>query len=472
MSPDGTWREAAKLPASSWAGRPPGVPSTVPPPSVPVSFFIAGGLGLVACGLAFVWARGAGVVDPSSDPVVAATHFGVLSTLAMVILGAMHQFIPVITGRPLRSVRLARATFIGWFGASWMLPLGIAMGQSTLTAASGALAGVAIALLSINLYPALTVRGKGTPVTGLRLAVGGAVLTSVLGAAFASDRQSNSFQLSGHVDLAMAVIGLFGWLGLTYVSVAEKLWPMFFLAHIPGRHRSGGVAVRLIPVGAFLLSTGLAFKWNGLAWGGAMVLTAGLGAHLVSLSNYVRHRRRRSDLHLVFVLVSAAWLPVATALAAAAAFEMPNNEKFGVALTAAAVSAAAGWLLGTLVGHLHKIVPFTMWSLLRSRGIATNEKGTTLVFAELYDHSWAVVALVTNTLGVAGLSGGFASSQPVMLGTGGMLLAVTGVVVGINLARRPIKMLAAKKRSSLHPSNQVDSIVDGAGSEGPGVSQT
>src|ERR1019366_6113161 len=83
---------------------------------------------------------------------------------------------------------------------------------------------------------------------------------------YVADRSGNWFDLTGHVVLAHAVIGLFGWLGLAYVSVAEKLWPMFFLAHIPGRHRAGQVAVRAVPAGVVLLSPGLLTGLPWLAW--------------------------------------------------------------------------------------------------------------------------------------------------------------------------------------------------------------
>ena len=103
--------------ADAWRGRSAGLPSRIPPPSVPLSFLAAASLGLVACGVDLIVARGAGIPDPTTDPIVAATHFAVLATLSMGVLGAMHQFTPVITGRPLRSIGLARATFLSWAGS-------------------------------------------------------------------------------------------------------------------------------------------------------------------------------------------------------------------------------------------------------------------------------------------------------------------------------------------------------------------
>ncbi|MHB1739414.1 MAG: hypothetical protein ACYCXA_08060 [Actinomycetes bacterium] len=423
----------------------------MPPPSVPLAFLVAASAGLVACGSAWIWARSAAAADPSADPVVAAVHFGVLTTLSMGILGATHQFTPVITGKPLRSLRLARATFGTWLVASWMLPFGIATEQLAVTAASGALAGLAIVLLAVNLTAPLSVRGKGAPVTALRFAVAGAVLTTLLGIAFVDDRQGNWFALSGHVDLAMGVIGMFGWLGITYVGVAEKLWPMFMLAHLPAGHRAGRLAVWTIPIGAAALAGGLGWSVLSLAWVGAGILAVGLGAHLVSLWAHVRHRRRKADLHLVFITTSAAWLLAGAGLALASVLVLPHRYDQGVALAAASMAAFGGWLLEALVGHAHKVVPFIVWSALRARGIATGPSGRPLMFADLYDHAWAAATYGTTTAGVAALCVGLGASLPAATAAAGLLFIVTGIMVAANLSIRPVHLLTTGRLSEDRP---------------------
>ena len=435
----------------SWEGRPPGVPAAVPPPSVPLAFLAAASAGLVACGGTWIWARSAAAADPNTDPVVAAVHFGVLATLAMGVLGATHQFTPVITGRPLRSLLLARATFVTWLLASWMLPFGIATEQLAVTAASGALAGVAIVLLAVNLSAPLSARGKGAPVIALRFAVVGAVLTTFLGVAFVGDRQGNWFELSGHVDLAMGVIGMFGWLGITYVGVAEKLWPMFMLAHLPAGRRAGRLAVWTIPIGAAALAGGLGWGILGLAWVGVGILAVGLGAHLVSLWAHIRHRRRKADLHLVFVITSAAWLFVGAGLGLAGALVLPHHYDQGVALVAASMAAFGGWLLEALVGHAHKVVPFIVWSALRARGVATGPSGKPLMFADLYDHGWAAATYGTTTAGIAALCVGLGASLPAATAAAGLLLIVTGIMVAANLSIRPVRLLTAGRLSEDAP---------------------
>lgn len=425
----------------SWPGRPAGIPAVVPPPSVPLSFLAAAAAGLVAAGGALVWARAAAVADPAAERVVAAAHFGLLATLSTGVLGALHQFTPVVTQRPLRSVRLARATFFAWLAAAWLLPSGFAAQQEGVVEAGGVFAALAVGLLVANLSAPLAARGKGTTVTGLRFALAGFVATACFGLVYVADRRANWFNLPGHTVLAHAVIGLFAWLGLTYVSVAEKLWPMFFLAHVPGRRRSGQVAVWAVAGGVALLSPGLLVGAAWLAWPGAVMLAAGLGAHLASLLSHVGHRRRKADLHLVFVVTSALWLLAGAGLALAATVVMPRDHHAGVALAAAAVTAFAGWLLGALVGHAHKVVPFIMWSVLRGRGISATAAGRPLGFADLYDHraAWAVYALVN--AGIAAVSAGFGGSAPVAIAVGGALLTAAGLAAAASLSVPPTLLL-------------------------------
>ena len=436
-------RPQASPTAGGWQGRPPGLPGAVPPPSVPLTFLAAAAMGLIACGAAFVWARTAAAIDPTADQVVAAAHLGMLATLSMGVMGALHQFTPVVTGRPLRSLGLARATFASWLAAAWLLPLGIGAQQEGVVEAGGALAATAVILLVVNLSAPLSAKGKGSPVVGLRFCLAGFVATACFGVLYVADRRGNWFDLSGRVVLAHAVVGLFAWLGLTYVAVAEKLWPMFFLAHVPGRRRAGMLAVWAVPAGVAMLCPGLLAGVTPLAWAGAVVVAVGLAAHLFSLAAHIRHRRRKADLHLAFVTTSAAWLIVGTGLALAAVTVEPDDAHAGAALVAGAVAAFAGWLLEALVGHAHKVVPFILWSALRARGVATGPSGKPLMFGDLYDHRWAAISYTSVTAGIASLCIGLGGSLPVATALGGGLLIVTGLVLAANLSATATRMLSS-----------------------------
>ncbi len=428
----------------AWPGRPPGVPGDVPPPSLPLSFLAAAAAGLVACGAALAWAARAAAGDPTAAEVVAAAHAGMLATLSMAVLGALHQFTPVVTRRPLRSVRLGRATFLAWLGAAWLLPAGFAAGRQAVIEAGGACAATAVILLVVNLWPPLSARGRGAPVAGLRLAVAGFAATAAFGVVYVADLRGGWFGLPGHVLAAHAVIGLFAWLGLTYASVAGKLWPMFLLAHVPGRQAAAWTAVLAIPGGVALLSPGLLLGLAGLAWAGAAMLAIGLAAHLASLAQHLRRRRRKPDLYLAYLITAAAWLPASAGLALAAALVIGRHHHAGMALAAGAVAAAAAWLLEAVAGHAHKIVPFIVWSVLRARGVRT-VSGRPLGFADLYGHRAAAATYLLLTAGLAAACAGLAASWPAATAAGGGLLAAAGLLLAVNLSVTPVRLLRAAR---------------------------
>ena len=187
---------------------------------------------------------------------------------------------------------------------------------------------------------------------------------------------------------------------------------------------------------------GVSASWASSAaeWSGAGVLCVGLGAHLVSLWAHLRHRRRKTDLHLLFVATAAAWLVAGAGLALAGALVLPHHHRLGTGLAAAAMVAAGGWLLEALVGHVHKVVPFILWSLLRSAGARTGPSGRPLMFADLYHHGWAAVTYGTVTAGIGALCGGLGASSVPATAAGGVLLAATGVLAAANLSARPLRL--------------------------------
>lgn len=437
MSAEGTGaaRAAAGL-GSPPARRPHAVAAVVPAVSVPLRFLAAAAAGLVACGLTLAWASGPGAADPTAGPVVAAAHLGVLATLSMGVLGALHHLIPVVTHRPLRSARLAHATFLAWLGTSWLLPFGVAAGREDIIEAAGALATVTVSLVVINLWAPLSVRGKGTPVAGLRLAVAGLVVTACYGVLYVANLQAGWFGLTGHVVLAHAVVGLFGWLGLAYVTLAGTLWPMFFLANVPARNRLSAIAVWGTAAGVLLLSPGLLFRAAWLGWAGSVLLGGGLAAHLAMLVAYLRRRRCGTDLFVVFVPTSAGWLLAGAGLALAADLAQTRRA----ALAAAAVAALVGWLLEALIGHALKVIPLIAWPVLASR--MTGARPVRPDDAGLRLRGLTIVAYGALNAGIAATVVGFAAAQEVSIAVGGGLLALAAITLAVSLSVKPLRLLA------------------------------
>jgi hypothetical protein len=407
----------------------------VPPASVPLGFLAAAGGGLSAFGLAVSFAADHVVTSPTDPGVVGAVHLGVLAFLTTAVLGAVHQFAPVVGRRPLRSVLAARLTLVGIVATAWLLPTGFAHGPEMLVPIGGAIGACTVALVAWNLSGPLAARGGGVPLAGLRLSVGFLVVTVAFGVVYAFDRQTGWFPLLPNRVLAHAHLGLLGWLGLTYVAVAEKLWPMFLLAHRP-RARAGAWAVGLLGGGVPVLAVGLLFAVPVLAWTGGVVVGSGLACHLGSMVSAVRHRRRALELLHAFLFASAAFLVTAAALAIVAALAHVTPE-VRARIVAAEVASLLAWLGLAVVGHAHKIVPFIAYTGLRARGVATGPSGRPLLFGDLFHHGVARTTFVTGAGGFATAVVAILAASAETLAIAGVAIAATGVLATVNLATGP-----------------------------------
>lgn len=441
------------------AGAPfvPGAAARVPPPSVPLMFLAAAGVGLCAFGLAVWFAADRIVQMPIHTGAVSAVHVGVLAFLTTAVLGALHQFVPVVSRQALRSVAVARVTFVAMLITAWMLPSGFAHGPESLVAGGAVFGSVTVALAAWNLSGPLSSRdGGGVPLQGLRFSVFYFVVTVTFGVVYAFDRQEAWFPLLPNRVMAHAHMGLLGWLGLTYVAVAEKLWPMFLLAHRPS-DRSGAWAVGLIAGGAPLLVTGLLFSWPMVGWPGGAAVVAGLGCHLASLASSVKHRRRPLELLHGFLFVSAAFLVIAVLLGTAAVMlDLTLADR--TRLVSAEVASLMAWLGLAIIGHAHKIVPFIAYSSMRAKGMNKGPTGKALMFADLFNLQAARATLVLAASGYSlAVSGILLESVPTV-GVGGVLLSATGILALANLGLGPGR---AKRRIPKDASQRPDTAGPG-----------
>lgn len=427
-----------------------GPQGNVPPADVPLGLLGAAAVGLATFGVAIALAADRVVVGPTLPGVVSATHAGVLLFLSTAVLGALHQFAPVVAGRPLRSVTAARITVVAFPVGAALLSGGFAHGPDALVPVGGALTTVAIVLAAANVSGPLAARGRGVPVVGLRLSVAALVVTAALGMTFALARETGWFGILPHRALAHAHLGLLGWMGLTYVAVAEKLWPMFLLAH-RDRARFGPWAVGLLAAGVAVLTPGLLLARPVVAAIGGALATAGLLAHLASLASVIRHRRRPLELLHAFILASAGFLVVALVLAPLAAWADVGPEVRS-RLAAAEVTALVWWLALAVVGHAHRIVPFIAWGVVRRRGIVTGPDGRPLLFGHLVHPGTGRATLVTLAAGGAAVVVGLLVDSATTVAAGGLLVVVAAGLVATNLGLGPRRVGRAATSLPTSPS--------------------
>ncbi len=443
---------AAPAPSAPPVGMPANPTLNVPPAWLPLGFMLAAGAGLVGFGISLMATAPTAVVFPRSGEVIATAHFAVLAFLSTAVLGALHQFGPVVGGRPLRSIPAGVVTGILFVPGVWLIPTGFLTGHNGLIQIGGVMATVAVCIAAWNVSNALAATGKGAPIVGLRLAVSYLVVTAFFGITYAFDRQHIWFPLYDHRVLAHAHIGLLGWLGLAYVAVAEKLWPMFLLAHRP-HAREGERAVWFLGVGAPILLVGLLFSWEPVAVIGGAYVVPGLLFHLASLTSVIRHRRRGLELLHGFVLASAACLVAAIVIGVAGGL-LPMAVSTRGRLVTAEVLSLILWLALAVLGHSHKIVPFISWNRLRARGIMAGRDGRPLLFSHLVNAPAAQVTFGFAVLGAVAALVGTLSATPVLVRIAGVSLGLAGVIAVANLVSGPLLMIRWHNRTSHHQTSK------------------
>lgn len=413
----------------------------IPPASIPLAFLATAGLGLIAFGIAVTAVADDATAWPTHPHVTATAHLAMLAFLTMAVAGALHQFGPVVGQRPLRSNSAARVSHAGLVLTATLLPLGFARGPEDLIPLGGVIGAITVSLIAWNLSGPLGRQASGVPVWGLRLSVALLLATVGFGVTYAFNRQTGWFVLESPRLLAHVHLGLFGWLGLTYAAVAEKLWPMFLLAHRPRAH-SGVVAVAGLSAGTVLLAVGLVFDVRAVIIGGSISVGIGIVGHLTSLAGAVRHRRRRLELLHAALFVSSGFLVVGAvcAIVAGLADLQPIDRAH---LVAAEVAALIGWLGIAIIGHAHKIVPFIGFTSLRERGVSRGPDGKPLLFTHLFDGRVATVTVTLASLAFGSIVLGLLLTEPHLVRVGGVAVAVTAVMALVNLGSGPRRALRA-----------------------------
>lgn len=319
--------------------------------------------------------------------------------------------------------------------AGWLLPNGFAHGPEWMILAGGLSGAVTVVVVAWNLSAPLSSRSGGVPVVGLRISLVYLLLTVAFGVVYVLNRHAAWFPLLPNRVLAHAHLGLLGWLGLTYVSVAEKLWPMFLLSHRPSA-RSGAVAVAAIGGGVLPLALGLLIPWPPLAMVGGGLVVVGLGAHIVSLASSVRHRRRPLELLHGYLFIASMFLVTGTVFGLLAAV-VDVTPATRASMVAAEVAGLMAWLSLAVVGHCHKVVPFVVYTRLRSRGVRTHRSGRPLLFGDLYLKGPAWAGLLALAAGFGAVLSGIVGVSAPVAAVGGVLIALAGITTVLNLAIGP-----------------------------------
>lgn len=386
-----------------------------------------------ACALAnFLIAQAlilAGVTYPqqswAAPGTLVAVHLLTIGWLLLLMLGALFQFVPVITSRTLPSQHLALASLLGvQLGLIGMICgfLSLALGMPRLAhclpvGGTLVLIGVLIAVFDVGV-PLLRARPLPLPGRMVLTSMVFLLVTIGLGLLFAlvltvPRLTVHLVPLLAHGVGYHALAGLGGWFTIAAMGVSYKLLPMFTLAPeergLPGElvHYLSAIGFAVAVIGGLVQAWYPAPALSMLEVVGYVLVIAAIAIYLADVVRIYRTRKRTAiELQNKAAVAAFVMLGVAALLAAASV----ATGTLAAHLPLLLFIVLFGWLGGLGLTQLYKIVPFLTWlsRFGRMLGRGRVPRVQDLV-DEKYGSPWFVIYFVgvsLSALAVAGVAAG------------------------------------------------------------------
>lgn len=306
---------------------------------------------------------------------LAAVHLVTIGWLTILMLGALHQFVPVITAGGATADKAALTSLVAIVAGLIGMEVGFIALDNRLEPSAIFLLPIGGILVLMGVVIAVTVLARilwqTRPLTfsarfiaaGLVFLLATVVLGIIFGVVFAAPELvpwSGAFTDGLRLHL---LAGLIGWFTLTAMGVSYRLLSMFTLA--PEERGPIGAAVIVLSVGGLVITwllelvTALGVVVPPTAMIAAAAAAAlGLVLYLVDMMRLYRARRRRHlELNTGMAVPALAALAIVLGFAIyAAAAGYPDSV-----VGAAGYLFFFGWLSGLGLSQLYKIVPFLTW---------------------------------------------------------------------------------------------------------------
>lgn len=320
-------------------------------------------------GLGFTYPA-APLMSPQS---LVGVHLLAIGWLMLLMMGALLQFVPVITGSTAIGERAGLLSLVAIAGGLAGMILGFLALAGVLPATcisalpiGGSLVAAGVLLVGATIGRALTAaRPLALPGRFVAIGLGFLLLTIGLGLSFAlALAWPETFPWGGWLSRGLklhVMSGLVGWFTLTAMGVSYRLVSMFMLAP----EEDGGIGpwvLRLATAGLILLWLGDFLHVTPAAEivgdGGVILLLAAAALYLADMVRLFR-TRRRPVLELNSKAAAAALAGLALCVLGFAAVQATSisPELIGPL----GYLLLFGWLSGLGLGQLYKIVPFLTW---------------------------------------------------------------------------------------------------------------
>ena len=362
-----------------------------PPISVPLRFFAVAPLFLLLAALILLSGTDNPFSDPHTPALLAATHSITLGFMAIIMVGAMQQILPVVIGCPMPASGLtAWISFLSLTSVALLLPAGFVLGQPSLLNLAWPLLLLAFLIfVGASLTSLLRAPARNPTRTALLLSIlslaGAVVLGVLLAHGYAS---GTALPDTRKLAAAHILLMLGGWVMLLIVGVSYQVVPMFQLTPNYSKWLTATLAPAIF---ASLLLNVLALfcqpesRWLTVVATDLFCVLAG-GFAMTTLDLQSKRRRRVADATLSFFRLGMVAL-FSTALFAIAMPLLPVVEHYA---TLIALIFLLGFAMSVMHGMLYKIVPFLIWFHLFRGGVKTGVPNMKEIIPEpwMWRHLW------------------------------------------------------------------------------------
>ena len=393
-----------------------------PPISAPVRFFLTAPLFAMLGALLIFFSDASLLSSRYSLESISVTHLFTIGFIAMVMLGALQQMLPVLAGVSIPKASLvATSSHLLLSLGLILMVLGLLQSLKTITLIATFSLGTGFFILLIAIFLAMRkVEFITATIRGMRWALLFAFVIVTLGMYLLSSYGLDTSS-SRHLEFANvhAVLAIFGFGGVLIMGVAFQVIPMFYVT--PAFDEKYQKYLVLSVVATLVLWTLLSLLSVDFAWiaKSLLVLVFGVFAGLI-IQKMGQRKRPIADITVYYWRLGGAMLFLGLTLWVVS--PMIDEE----VTSYIAVVIGGGFVMGVMIGMLYKIIPFLVWFHLNGMGYMSIPS-----MGEMINKKMALVQfwLFLATLGLFTLS----FWLPILIQLGAITLLISMVLLEVNL---------------------------------------
>ncbi len=393
-----------------------------PPISAPVRFFLTAPLFAMVGAILILLFDPALLMSRFSLETIVVTHLFTIGFIAMVMLGALQQMLPVLAGVSLPKASLVATSSHALISLGLVLmSIGLLQSIKVVIFIATLSLGLGFLILLGAIVSAMRKVEFLTPtIRGMRWAIGFALVIVMLGMHLLS---SYGTGMMGETHLSFAnmhaVLAIFGFAGILIIGVAFQVIPMFYVT--PPFHEKYQKYLVLAVVASLVLWALLSFVADDLAWIAKAVLVTlfALFGYLI-IEKMNQRKRPIADITVYYWRLSGAMAILGSLVWLSSGFIEEDVLSF------VGVIIGGGFMMSVMSGMLYKIIPFLVWFHLNGMGYMSIPS-----MGEMVHKKMALAQFVLFVLTLAFFASAF--WLPVMMKLGAVTLFVSMVLLEINL---------------------------------------